>query len=456
MTVKKITVLSLFSLFVLAGCNSVSPSVDNAKLLRGWDEPTELDSLQIPPNWTPFKNYNEQEKQLAALQRWSNRYQLVGPFSDFLRAECPNALKNWKDTLDYEMSVKADVEKSVSMIDAKERDKYKKLTIQSCFDPLVQADFASKNITNTVPEILLYWSRNDSVKLPTSSSLRTEYQRNQNYTAIPSISAFTSLYVLNYDRYTISLTERKEIEAYLARMLMEIDITGVRESGRSTCDANDLSRTISGIRNGRIDADGCGSSMWKTSIARLLFGLKFNNEVIFEKGISDIKWQMNFFDADGTFVTWALKGPNAYHYSNQVSQMLGVVTEIFGTLGYNFLNYENSYGVTVKRMSERQVEIFKDPHELDEYVMMTSGYRGVSSSKYLKMTRDEIIKETHLSYAALARNMSRYAKAHDADLYDHLQPYYVKPESDYERGVFWKSVNSFMPVDPYMIFSSNN
>ena len=87
----------------------------------------------------------------------------------------------------------------------------------------------------------------------------------------------------------------------------------------------------------------------------------------------------------GIFTTWAIKGSSSYKYTSHVPIMLGGLTEIYASVGYDFMEHKLRNGLSVKQLMDRQYELLLDPHILDNFVKRyPHDYKGSSNSQYLQ------------------------------------------------------------------------
>jgi hypothetical protein len=310
-------------------------------------------------------------------------------------------------------------------------------------------------------EILLHWAKTDAVFIP--SGVKDENWGNYVYEAVQSWSSFGSYYATFYDEFNYSDTERKIVDAYIKDKLLNLDTRNLTTSSHgTTCDPDNLKRTVGGqLRDGswgKIDHNSCGSSVWKTTLAQLLVGLRLNDKALFKKGVENTKYQLSFFDDTGIFTTWAIKGANAYKYSSHVPVMLGGLTEIYASVGYDFMEHKLRNGLSVKQLMDRQYEILLDPHILDSYVKRYPlDYRGVPNSVYLQSSAEQIRNDAGLNLFAFVRNLPRYIDTYRADI-GNSQEFDKKLASQPQEvwsEVPWMSLGTFKPLDPYLVYISD-
>jgi len=431
--------------YFVYNCGGQSSSSTNT---GGWNDPGPLDELTIPDNWQLFK-YKETLRE--ARMRFK-AFSFPGFGEQYNKDTCLGVLKDWGQSMKVYNSVKKQLDEDTKF--GGEGGKSKDL--QGCIDRFIYSTQDSNGTPDYMNEILLHWAKTDAVFIP--NVVRNENWGNYVYEAVQSWSSFGSYYGTFYDEFNYSETERKIVDAYIKDKLLNVNTRKQEQKGRQRCDPDNLKRTVEGqlIFPG-VDADTCGSSLWKTTLAQLLVGLRLNDIALFKKGVENTKWQLSFFDDTGIFTTWALKGANAYHYSSNVPVMLGGLTEIYASVGYDFMEHKLRNGLSVKELMDRQYEILLDPHILDSYVKRYPiAYRGVPNSVYLQSSAERIRNEIGMNLFAFVRNLPRYIDTYRADI-GNSQEFDKKLSSQPQEvweNVPWFSTANFAPIDPYLVYIS--
>jgi len=435
--------------YFVYNCGGQSSSSTNT---GSWNDPGPLDELTIPDNWQLFK-YKET---LRESRKNFEAFTFPGFGETYNKDSCLNVVKDWGQSMKVYNSIKKQLDDATKF--GGEGGKSKDL--QGCLDRFIYSTQNSAGTPDYMKEILLHWAKTDAVFIP--SAVRDEYWGNYVYEAVQSWSSFGSYYGTFYDEFNYSDSERKIVDTYIKNKLLNLDTRNLTTSAHgSACDPDNLNRTVEGQiqrNSGKIDPNSCGSSVWKTTLAQLLVGLRLNDEALFKKGVENTKYQLSFFDDTGIFTTWALKGANAYHYSSSVPIMLGGLTEIYASIGYDFMEHKLRNGLSVKELMDRQYEIFLDPHILDGYVKRyPMAYRGVPNSVYVQSSAERIRNDTDMNLFAFVRNLPRYIDTYRADI-GNSQEFDKKlssqPQEVWEK-VPWKSLGNFSPIDPYLVYVSD-
>ena len=269
--------------YFVYNCGGQSSSSTNT---GGWNDPGPLDELTIPDNWQLFK-YKETLRE--ARMRFK-AFSFPGFGEQYNKDTCLGVLKDWGQSMKVYNSVKKQLDEDTKF--GGEGGKSKDL--QGCIDRFIYSTQDSNGTPDYMNEILLHWAKTDAVFIP--NVVRNENWGNYVYEAVQSWSSFGSYYGTFYDEFNYSETERKIVDAYIKDKLLNVNTRKQEQKGRQRCDPDNLKRTVEGqlIFPG-VDADTCGSSLWKTTLAQLLVGLRLNDIALFKKGVENTKWQLSFF-----------------------------------------------------------------------------------------------------------------------------------------------------------------
>jgi len=447
--VKSVSADGTYFVFNCGGDNRQSSSSTNT---GSWNDSGPLDELTIPDNWQLFK-YKET---LRVARKNFEALSFTGfgfGTHRYIKDTCIGVLKDWGQSMKVYNSIKKELDEATKFGGEGGESK----DLQGCIDRFIYSTQSSTGTPDYMKEILLHWAKTDAVFIP--SGVNDENWGNYVYEAVQSWSSFGSYYATFYDEFNYNDSERKIVDAYIKDKLLNLDTRNLVSSAHgSACDPDNLNRTVEGGIQGKIDHNSCGSSLWKTTLAQLLVGLRLNDIALFKKGVENTKWQLSFFDDSGIFTTWALKGANAYHYSHNVPVMLGGLTEIYASVGYDFMEHKLRNGLSVKELMDRQYEILLDPHILDSYVKRYPiAYRGVPNSVYIQSSAEQIRNDTGMNLFAFVRNLPRYVDTYRADI-GNSQEFDKKLASQPQeiRGdVPWMSLGAFQPLDPYLVYISD-
>ena len=447
--VKSISADGTYFVYNCGGGNEQSSSSTNT---GSWNDSNPLDKLTIPNNWQLVKDKKAFEN---ARITFSGR---IPKFFGLNEEACLRVVKDWRKSMELQTSSAGREQKDESSAFGSD-DQEMQMSLQECLDKLIYTTQNYFGTPNYMQEILLHWAKTDAVFIP--NGVQNEILDDYIYLAVQSWSSLGSYYGTFYDEFNYSDSERKIVDAYIKDKLLNINTRNLINVGK-TCDPDNLDRTVEGQfstdpRNG-IDNDSCGSSVWKTIPAQLLVGLRLNNNALFKKGIENTKYQLSFFDDTGIFTTWAIKGSASYSYTSSVPIMLGGLTEIYASVGYDFMEHKLRNGLSVKQLMDRQYELFLDPHILDSFVKRyPHDYKGTPNSAYLQSSVEQIRNDANINLFAFIRNLPRYIDTYRADIGNsqEFDKKLGKQSHDVKQTVASKSTGNFQPLDPYLVYISH-
>ena len=438
--------------YFVYNCGGGNEQASSSTNTGSWNDPNPLDELTIPNNWQLVKDKKAFEK---ARITSSGR---IPKFFGLNEEACLRVVKDWRKSMELQTSSAGREQKDESSAFGSD-DQEMQMSLQECLDKLIYTTQNYFGTPNYMQEILLHWAKTDAVFIP--NGVQNEILDDYIYLAVQSWSSLGSYYGTFYDEFNYSDSERKIVDAYIKDKLLNINTRNLINVGK-TCDPDNLDRTVEGQfstdpRNG-IDSDSCGSSVWKTIPAQLLVSLRLNNNALFKKGIENTKYQLSFFDDTGIFTSWAIKGSASYSYTSSVPIMLGGLTEIYASVGYDFMEHKLRNGLSVKQLMDRQYELFLDPHILDSFVKRyPHDYKGTPNSAYLQSSVEQIRNDANINLFAFIRNLPRYIDTYRADIGNsqEFDKKLDKQSHDVKQTVASKSTGNFQPLDPYLVYISH-
>ena len=328
----------------------------------------QLTSLPLPQNWDidmrGERVLEERKRQSAILQQ---EYQTMGP------NDMPTL---WRDNC---VSVLSNVEAQVvdeRQAQRENRDIPFANTIQGCLGGIgqVSSAYGIDDGFLSLSQILISISARPYLQYISSannSALTTHsvYEFNAVTTVIGAH------YFIYYDEYDLSIEQRERINNFLT-LALQYDIDNYRNS-HFTNGAHPLCRRenidlIGYNPNQQHDGkvvtlpDACESMRWKLAVAQILGGLRLQDQTLWELGKFNTDLKLNLFDQNNIDVPWATMSGHAIDYSSNVSEFLGLITEIFYSADFDLLGYKNENGSSVADMQktywefQNSTQLFKD------------------------------------------------------------------------------------------------
>ena len=245
----------------------------------------------------------------------------------------------------------------------------------------------TKSNINPLQEILLSWATNPKDVMVPVIKNRKDY--NVSGYDIPStIGTFGQLYAIWYDDFNFTKEERKLVDAYITRKLMEQKfpvINGNHKGSFRKCNPNN---PRSGLKE-NVDTNNCGSIRVKVATAEIMLGLRLENQTMLDKGHDDIWYVLTQVDKDGIWVNYAARGANNFSYYIEYLHSLSVLTEVYNALGYDFLEMELKHGAKVHQIYGHGYKLLKDHTYLGKYAKYNIGSGSYKYHKVKKLSRDE-------------------------------------------------------------------
>ena len=327
-----------------------------------------------------------------------------------------------------------------------------------------------------IQELYLLWSQSNALIPPIDRS-KGRFRQYSHITNA-ALGSFAAYYAVFYDYFDYSELQRDLVERMFVGNLLYVEPKHLLDTNDSVCDADNLDVTVRGLSSGVISGNACGSAHWSLIQGELLLGLKLGNEALFSKGLESIDWLLSFFAVDGAYLPYVI-GTKGDAYGNLVTvpQYLGVFTEVFATLGYDFLKHKLPSGKTVKEILDGLVNIFANPEGLKQYIESGSGNQSainwqvsvytarppaskfrLKHSKLYDMDFSQLDSVTALrlasySWIEFARQSARYVDEYRPDLAQYRRVDYIAHGIN---GSGVDMITAYSVLDPYMLYEANH
>lgn len=333
-------------------------------------EPGPLEKLTVPSEW-PFSqnsNFLERHKSFSIDDNSLSRGTM---------ADCVFWLTNWeKNSEEHRQKRQGDM----------------------CIQKLGWWYYNSGD-TSPIKEVLLSWATKQK---PTFNVYYDDFNPDS-YDTIALLAVFSSFYAVKYDEFTFTQDERVVVDNFVQDEMLNIPIDTVGEpKNQFFCDPR-KHKVIGKRQSPRPDINTCGSNRWKVTISQLLVSLRFGNQELFFKGVYNTRFKLALFDDEGIYVTWATRGALAWDYSHDVTTMLSLLTEIYNSVGYNFLQHKIDNGLFVHELFSKQFEIVEDISILEKYASRQYAVKGTNYKAWKKLSNEEKVKawpKSSLAYSA--------------------------------------------------------
>ena len=414
-----------------------------------------LSDLVIPSDWQLINDQNvfASERQ-AHIDGMDLSYQ-------YFDTRCYNLLKDWQQNV---------------VAAAKQN----RPSFQQCQQKLAiygYVGFAphSKQVPPELHELFLHWAQTKALLPPVDRKVSgfAEYAHDTN----AALGTFAAYYALFYDYFSYNEQQRLIVDQLFVGGLRYVQPKHLVPYGKAICNPQSLTETARGLSARHISSDACGAVLWAQVQGQVLLGLRLNNQDLFDKGIETLTWLLHFFDNDGVYVPFvAGKGAHALDYMRHIPHFLGVLTEIFATLDYDFLQHQIPAGITIQQVLDGQVKVFQQPNVLLKYnaedkkrygqiswrqdPLQNLSFEQQASISIYSWSMKEFKNWTpararHLvsySFEQLARQVSRYVDNVRPDLSQYRNVDFIGNAGEANNI---HMIDRYSAIDPYMLYESN-
>jgi len=369
-----ITLVSILILFINIGSEATVNNQENTNRTSSQIifQSGSLEELTVPSEW-PF---DKKSKFMARHKQLS-----IGDngITQRTKSDCVFFLSNWKKNSDEHRQKRGG---------------------DGCIQKLGWWYYNTGGDTTPIRDVILSWTMNQK---PTFDIYQDDFNPDH-YDAIALISIFSSFYAVYYDEFELTKNERAAVDEFVLREMLDIPIDTIGEP-KNQIFCNPYKHELIGERGSpRPDINTCGSNRWKVTISQLLVSLRFSNQELFAKGIYNTRFKLALFDEEGIYVTWATRGALAWDYSHDVITMLSILTEIYNSIGYDFLEHKLDNGLFVHELFKKQFKIVDDVSILEKYASRQYAVKGTDYEAWKKLSNPEKVKKwpkTSLAYSAL-------------------------------------------------------
>ena len=379
---KKLLLLLILSFFsaqgYAAGCPDGSQPVKSVSAdgsyyeytcnTSGGNDSNPLKQIKIVDNWSPVINF-----QAFKQKSKSTKYRINAFYMTIVKEKNLQCMKRLKTVNPYPAHDNGANENKTSNNDWQKCKGY--------------INTMTKNDINPLQEILLSWAQNPKDVMKPRPNILKEYNVGA-YTIPSTIGTFGQLYAIWYDDFNFTKEERKLVDAYMTRKLMEQKfpvINGDYKGSFRKCNPNNPRSVL--IEN--VDSNNCGSIRIKVATAEIMLGLRLENQAMLDKGNDDVWYVLTQVDADGMWVNYAARGAKNFSYYIEYLHTLSVLTEVYYTLGYDFLETELKHGAKVHQIYYHGYELLKDHTYFGKYAKRNLGSESYKYNEVKNLSREE-------------------------------------------------------------------
>lgn len=281
--------------------------------------------------------------------------------------------------------------------------------------------------------ILLYWIENDILnninqttkRMPVSNARRSSFT----YATRSRVGDSLAHYALYHRLYGLSELEQKQVDKMVTTFAKDYDYyAAFKASGpnfRMLCNLGKGATVTPGGGN-----DHCGSPNLRIALGATLYGLEFNNQIVFDYGIRHLEIALATFDEHKAYTAQMHRGMMALGYARQIIAELDKFDYAFEkAFQLDFSEMATPHGVTSTEVYKELLVFAKEPERLD-YYFFKNGYGGDRRGGNFKDSQSQL-KEGKVSPEVFweAFNLEDYYLLGGKMAYDH----YPKEFEEYIR-----------------------
>ena len=268
---------------------------------------------------------------------------------------------------------------------------------------------------------------------------------------IPStIGTFSQAYALWYDEIAYTPDERKRVDDYMTKKLMQQKFP-VLNSGRRKCNINN----INSVYQKTTGSNNCGNIRMKVSVGEIMLGFRLENQTLLDKGHDDIYVVQAFINKDGININHASRGGNTVNYSWEYTYYSSLLAEIYTTVGYDYFEHTLPRGAKVHDYVSFNYRLLKDfkltapwaKYNVGSSWLPYSQIKNLSQAEYQKTENGRDVYSWKDGDKEFVRAHTKFVKRYMPDLYTFAVKNYM--------GSNFNDTSNF-GLHPYVLHLGNN
>jgi hypothetical protein len=268
---------------------------------------------------------------------------------------------------------------------------------------------------------------------------------------IPStIGTFAQSYAIWYDEIAYTPEERKRVDAYMTRKLMEQKFP-VLNYGKRKCNINN----INSVYHKNTGSNNCGNIRMKVSVGEIMLGFRLENQTLLDKGHDDMYVVLAFINEDGININHASRGSNTVNYSWDYTYYSSLLAELYATVGYDYLEHTLPHGAKVHEHLSFNYRLLKDfkltapwaKNNVGSFFNPYSKIKNLSQKEYEKTDYGENVLSWEDGDKQFVKAHTKFVKRYMPNLYTFVVQNYMGSKG--EDSASWG-------VHPYMLHFGNN
>ena len=308
-------------------------------------------------------------------------------------------------------------------------------------------------------DILLRWTLATKDPMVFKPTTRTDSPNSGAY-QIPSVlGSFSQSYAIWYNEIDYTAQERKRVDAYLTRKLMEQTFEPINY-GYKPCDINiDIENLSAMTEDALWDFNNCGNMRRRVAIGEIMLGFRLEDQKLLDKGHDDLYFVQAFYNKDGIDTNNAMRGGKTVNYNWDVSQDISLLVEVYDSVGYDYLEHTLPRGAKVHEYLSFIYKLMKDFKLTAPWAKYNVGTVEVPYAPIKDLTQEQFqIVETNNGRYAYRDGDKEFVKAHTKFVKRYMPDVYINGVKDYKMIVNNQSYqqSGSRGIYPYALHYANN
>ena len=307
-------------------------------------------------------------------------------------------------------------------------------------------------------DILLRWaSATDDLMVYNPTTITND--PNSGGYQIPSVlGSFAQSYAIWYDEIDYTPEERKQVDAYMTRKLMEQQFEPINY-GHKGCDINiDITNLFAMSYDALWDFNNCGNMRRRVAIGEIMLGFRLEDQKLLDKGHDDLYFVQAFYNKDGIDTNNAMRGGKTVNYNWDVSQDISLLVEIYDSVGYDYLEHTLPRGAKVHEYLSFIYKLMKDFKLTAPWAKYDVGSTNVPYAGIKDLTQDQFQILIENGKYAYRDGDKEFVKAHTKFVKRYMPDTYINGVKDYKMIVnnMSQQQSSSRGIYPYALHYANN
>jgi hypothetical protein len=273
------------------------------------------------------------------------------------------------------------------------------------------------------------------------------------------LGSFSQSYAIWYNEIDYTPKERKRVDAYLTRKLMEQTFEPINY-GYKPCDINiDIENLSAMTEDALWDFNNCGNMRRRVAIGEIMLGFRLEDQKLLDKGHDDLYFVQAFYNKDGIDTNNAMRGGKTVNYNWDVSQDISLLVEVYDSVGYDYLEHTLPRGAKVHEYLSFIYKLMKDFKLTAPWAKYNIGTGDVPYAPIKDLTQEQFqIVETNNGRYAYRDGDKEFVKAHTKFVKRYMPDVYINGVKDYKLIVNNMSYQqeSGRAIYPYALHYANN